>query len=76
MTIAVIKTGSTYPALAARRGDFDDWMRSGMGLDMAWNSVAEEIAWVDAYHAKVRALLSPRLAGEDLAWLERETETL
>ncbi len=37
---------------------------------------AEEIAWVDGYHARVRALLSPRLAGEDLAWLERETAAL
>ena len=37
---------------------------------------ADEIAWVDAYHAKVRALLSPQLAGEDLAWLERETQPL
>lgn len=37
---------------------------------------ADEIAWVDAYHAKVRALLSPRLEGEDLAWLERETAPL
>ncbi len=37
---------------------------------------ADEIAWVDQYHARVRALLSPRLAGEDLAWLERETAAL
>jgi Xaa-Pro aminopeptidase len=37
---------------------------------------AEEIAWVDAYHAEVRALLAPRLAGDDLAWLERETAPL
>jgi len=37
---------------------------------------AEEIAWVDGYHAEVRALLSPRLEGEDLAWLERETAPL
>lgn len=37
---------------------------------------AEEIAWVDAYHAKVRAVLSPRLSGEDLAWVERETAPL
>jgi Xaa-Pro aminopeptidase len=37
---------------------------------------ADEIAWVDAYHAKVRALLAPRLDGEDLAWLERETAPL
>ncbi|MFN3865021.1 MAG: aminopeptidase P family protein [Erythrobacter sp.] len=37
---------------------------------------AEEIAWLDAYHASVRALLSPRLSGDDLAWLERETRPL
>jgi Xaa-Pro aminopeptidase len=37
---------------------------------------AEEIAWVDAYHAKVREVLSPRLKGGDLAWLERETAPL
>ena len=37
---------------------------------------ADEIAWVDAYHARVRVLLSPRLEGEDLAWLERETAPL
>ena len=37
---------------------------------------AEEIAWVNAYHARVRALLSPQLAGDDLVWLERETQPL
>ncbi|MFY8048751.1 MAG: M24 family metallopeptidase, partial [Erythrobacter sp.] len=37
---------------------------------------ADEIAWVDAYHAKVCALLAPQLSGEDLAWLERETAAL
>jgi Xaa-Pro aminopeptidase len=35
-----------------------------------------EIAWVDAYHEQVRALLAPQLEGEDLAWLERETQPL
>jgi len=37
---------------------------------------ADEIAWVDGYHAQVRAVLAPRLSGEDLAWLERETAPL
>lgn len=37
---------------------------------------ADEIAWVDDYHARVRALIAPRLEGEDLAWLERETAPL
>ena len=34
---------------------------------------ADEIAWLDAYHARVRALLTPLLDGEPLAWLERRT---
>ena len=32
-----------------------------------------EIAWLDGYHARVRAILAPQLDGEDLAWVERET---
>lgn len=35
-----------------------------------------EIAWVDDYHARTRALLAPQLEGEDLAWVERETQPL
>jgi Xaa-Pro aminopeptidase len=37
---------------------------------------ADEIAWVDGYHAEVRSLLAPRLTGDDLAWVERETAPL
>ncbi|KEO88794.1 X-Pro aminopeptidase [Erythrobacter longus] len=37
---------------------------------------ASEIAWLDDYHAKVRALLAPQLEGDDLAWVERETQPL
>ena len=37
---------------------------------------ADEIAWVDAYHTKVREVVGPRLDGEELAWLERETAPL
>jgi Xaa-Pro aminopeptidase len=37
---------------------------------------AEEVAWVDGYHAKVREVLRPRLTGDDWAWVERETAPL
>jgi Xaa-Pro aminopeptidase len=37
---------------------------------------ADEVAWMDAYHARVRELLSPLLEGEELEWLERETQPL
>ena len=32
---------------------------------------AEEIAWLDRYHAKVLDILGPQMEGEDLAWLKR-----
>jgi len=37
---------------------------------------AEELAWLDAYHARVRARLAPALTGEDRAWLEAATAPL
>ncbi len=37
---------------------------------------ADEIAWLDAYHARVRRELSPRLRGPDRTWLARATRPL
>ena len=37
---------------------------------------ASEIAWLDSYHEKVRAIVAPQLAGDDLAWLEAQTAPL
>ena len=37
---------------------------------------AAELAWVDAYHADVRARLGPHLHGDELAWLEQATAPL
>ena len=44
-------------------------------VDKALLSPAE-VDWWDGYHADVRRILAPRLEGEDLAWLERETQPL
>ncbi len=35
-----------------------------------------EIAWWNDYHAKVWGILSPQMAGDDLAWLERHCAPL
>jgi Xaa-Pro aminopeptidase len=35
-----------------------------------------EIAWVDAYHAQVRAIVGPQLSGDAAAWLETVTAPL
>ncbi|MEM7702708.1 MAG: aminopeptidase P family protein [Pseudomonadota bacterium] len=32
-----------------------------------------EIAWLDAYHVRVREVLAPQMDGDDLAWVERHT---
>lgn len=32
--ILIIKTGGTKPAMAARRGDFEDWILAGLGTDV------------------------------------------
>ena len=37
---------------------------------------AEELAWLDAYHARVRARLAPELDDADRAWLEAATAPL
>lgn len=36
----------------------------------------DDVAWLDAYHARIRAALSPDLQGDDLAWLLAATEPL
>ncbi|MBT1444338.1 M24 family metallopeptidase [Shewanella sp. JM162201] len=37
---------------------------------------ADEISWLNAYHARVFAALSPRMSGNELAWLERATQAI
>jgi GMP synthase (glutamine-hydrolysing) len=31
--VVIIKTGSTFPALASKKGDFEDWIIAGMEID-------------------------------------------
>jgi Xaa-Pro aminopeptidase len=35
-----------------------------------------ERGWLNAYHARVRGALAPKLPGDDLAWLEAATRPL
>ena len=37
---------------------------------------ADEVAWLNAYHATVRAKLAPRVQGDALAWLLARTQPL
>jgi Xaa-Pro aminopeptidase len=37
---------------------------------------AEELAWLNAYHARVREIIGPELGPEDRAWLEAATQAI
>jgi Xaa-Pro aminopeptidase len=37
---------------------------------------ADEVAWLDAYHATVLERLAPRVSGDALAWLRARTAPL
>jgi Xaa-Pro aminopeptidase len=37
---------------------------------------ADEIRWLDDYHARVRAEIGPDLSEEDRAWLEEATRPI
>ncbi len=39
--LVIVKTGSTMPALKASRGDFEDWIVSGMGIDRSAAEVVD-----------------------------------
>jgi GMP synthase (glutamine-hydrolysing) len=39
--ILVIKAGSTMPSLAARRGDFEDWILAEMGVDITETAIVD-----------------------------------
>ncbi len=44
-------------------------------IDMALMR-ADEIGWLNAYHATVRERLAPRVSGDALAWLTKRTEPI
>jgi Xaa-Pro aminopeptidase len=44
-------------------------------IDMALMR-ADEVAWLNAYHATVRERLAPRVSGDALAWLMTRTEAI
>jgi len=39
--ILIVKVGHTYPSLSARRGDFEDWIASGLGVDPTQITIAD-----------------------------------
>jgi GMP synthase (glutamine-hydrolysing) len=76
----IIQTGSTFPALSARRGDFTDWVLAGMGLTRASALVADvehggELPGCDQL-AGVVITGSHAMVTQHLDWSERTAEWL
>jgi GMP synthase (glutamine-hydrolysing) len=73
--ILIIKTGSTLPALLARRGDFEDWIISGLGIGQN-NAVVAEVRTgaVLPPHEEIAGVVitgSHAFVTDHLAWSER-----
>jgi GMP synthase (glutamine-hydrolysing) len=71
----IVQTGSTFPELRARRGDFPDWFRSGMGLhrsqvDIVRADAGQSLPSDARAHAGIIVTGSPAMVSERLAWSE------
>ena len=55
LPLLIIKTGDTFPVLAAKRGGFDDWTRNGLDLDQQQVLVVNACA---GHHLPAPATLS------------------
>lgn len=42
--LAIFKAGSTWPAMAARHGDFEDWLKRSMGLEASRHTTVVAVA--------------------------------
>ncbi len=79
-TLLIIKTGSTLASLSARRGDFEDWILSGLGIgreetrvvDVRQGEPLPEVGRVSA----VVVTGSHNMVTERLDWSERTAEWL
>ncbi len=69
----------TVPAMSTEFGDFYQFevltrwpCVCGLLETAIWTN--EEVAWYNAYQLRVRETLAPHLDGEDLAWLNEQTQ--
>jgi len=76
----LIKAGSTLSSLAARRGDFEDWVKSGLGVDPSTVSVVDvtrgqTLPDVGA-HGRIIITGSHSMVSDHLDWSERTADWL
>ncbi|MFP3979298.1 glutamine amidotransferase [Marinobacter sp. KMM 10035] len=77
--VAILKTGSTYPAIEEQFGDFDQWFLRGLspGLDVTvFNTVAGELPDNPDDWDGVVVTGSPAMVSNREAWSERAAQWL
>ncbi len=78
--ILIVKTGTTLASLTGERGDFEDWIRAGMGLDRNRTTVVSVFEGAElpdpAGFAGVVITGSGAMVSQRQAWSERTAEWL
>jgi GMP synthase (glutamine-hydrolysing) len=78
--LLIIKTGSTLPSLLAKKGDFEDWVLSGMGVDKDQSVIADVCneQSLPGYDEVSGAVItgSHAMVTEHLDWSERTADWL
>jgi len=78
--ILIVKTGTTLASLTGERGDFEDWIRAGMGLDRSRTTVVPVFEGAElpdpAGFAGVVVTGSGAMVSQRESWSERTAEWL
>jgi len=78
--ILIVKTGTTLASLASEHGDFEDWIRAGMGLDRNQMTVVPVFEGIDLPDPKrfagVVVTGSGAMVSHREPWSERTAEWL
>lgn len=72
--LVVVQESKTYPDML----EFETLTLAPIDLNAIEKKLLteSEIAWLNAYHVRVREALAPQLSGDDLAWLQQATRAI
>ncbi|MDC0662735.1 glutamine amidotransferase [Marinobacter sp. SS21] len=77
--VVILKTGSTYPAIASSFGDFEDWFVAGLSPELALSIVDVERQLPDGQGQDWDGIVitgSPAMVSDCAAWSERTAQWL
>lgn len=76
--LVVVRTANALPGGEKQMLSFETITMAPIDLNLVEVSMltADERAWLNAYHAQVRAAVAPALTGADRTWLEQATRSI